>query len=700
MAPDAAPIAALLSHDAAVAPEQRRRAAAAALADGEERSRQALVEALRGRGSADARRAALEAIADADDPPAELLQPLLALVPGVEAGDEQPLAGALSRYDHPRVVSLAQQVARYDGASVGARRVAVALLASHRTQAAAGVLMELIDGDTPEPVRHAAFNALGRLSGRPQLGRDADAWQQWWTRASGLSETRWGEHLLAGFDARVAQQTATVDRLERRLTEAHRAIYRQAGEEQRPALLVAMLQDGELAVRRLAMEVAVQRLVDDRPFDDPLREALRGRLADADATVRQRATLLLRDLADGPAADVVARRMARAEESSLAVQRAELLMVTRLPRVEAVEEVLARLGEPALRSEAAAAIAAAADADRLTYQQGRRALGHVRQALEAGAAVTPPLVRLLAEVGQEEDWRRIEAWLDAEASAVRQAAAMVWAASDRPLGPLVDRLGDRQIEPIVLHAVAGRAREPEALAMLARHYVTGEREGRDEGAWQRAMHTLAGRVAGDTVIEAIQILRQAEVDAGPSDAMAAVLVGVAGAALEREGSLEPPAEIELRLVRAGLRLAGGEVAPAVADYERVAALLEGQLTQADAGMDAERAQRWQRRVERGRLLASLRGEATAALSDDARGVAQRLDEGLAAWRPDQDMSPAQLLLTTAHQEIARMDGADARHAAADALRELLGDALDAELEQGWRELDRTFAQADDGAAEE
>ncbi|MEX0744539.1 MAG: HEAT repeat domain-containing protein, partial [Phycisphaeraceae bacterium] len=353
----------------------RRQAAAALLAHEGEPARGLVLQLLAEPTAARLWRPLVIAMGQASTEPApELVEPLVALLGAVEPAVQADLAAALGRYEDTQLVERLSAIAASERHELAARHGAALALGHQRSQAAAAVLIELIADDQPEAVRTPAFAALAVLTGREELGHDRAAWQAWWTSASELNEKQWHAHLLANFAEQTRLAREQHSRVEGRLVDAHRTLYRNAAGDEREARLIRLLEDPMPALRRLGLEMAVQRLVNDRAFEEPVREALRNRLDDPESAIRQRATLLLRDLADAPAADRVAHRLAEKREQSEPVLRANLLLMSRLPRIEAVERSLELLSHPTLRGEAAGALAASVVAARLTYQQGARAL--------------------------------------------------------------------------------------------------------------------------------------------------------------------------------------------------------------------------------------------------------------------------------------------------------------------------------------
>ncbi|MEX0654097.1 MAG: hypothetical protein WD534_13300 [Phycisphaeraceae bacterium] len=590
-----------------------------------------------------------------------------------------------------QVAQLAAQ-ARDADAAPAARMQAAQALAHQRTPAAAEALLALTAAAQPEAVRTAAFTALASLAGRDDLGQDRDAWQTWWEQVRHLPPHAWQQHLLDNFARQRQQAQQQQQQLESRLVEAHRSLYRTVNAEERPIQLMRLLEDPLVVVRQLGLDLAVQRLVDDQPFDEALRTTLRARLDDPSPAVRQRVTLLLRDLADAPAAERVAQRLAGGEEQTEAVLRASLLLMSRLPRIEAVERSLELLADPALRDEAAQAIGAAVDADRLTYQQGMRALRQVRADLAIGnAPPQPSVVRLLGKLGGESDWQRMEGWLDAADVAVRQAAAQAWAGSDRSLRPLVDRLDDPQIQSIALLAAARRGESSATFRTLARFQPEGDQATEQ---WRRAMEAMAGRVPSDLVLTTVRELEQ-------RDAPVALCRQMLAAALQQAEAVAHDGDeadhVALLLARGRLRLAAGEPEAALADFDQIPRL--------EVELSAAQRDQWNRGVIRATLWLDQFDrafETAQAILDEANRAAADAEPGDEPALFSENDSPLDLLFEAADHSIAAGD-LDRLDRLTTGLRALIGPAMGPGLSKRLATLDARAQHqreaADEGASD-
>jgi hypothetical protein len=639
---------------------QRREAAGLLIRMNSGDARRALVAAMDKQAPAACWTAVSQAVAlEMRDPPRDLGGPMLEMLLSTRDTDLQvQLAEALGRFEDSRLLKRMTDLAFDEDQSIDTRRPVIFTMGHHRTQKMAEQLLKLTQVNQREEVQDAAFDALIILTGLEENNRDRAAWALWWEQARRLSKTEWQEQITGNLIRRQAAGRIREQEIVERLLESQQALYRTTTPEDRPAVLAYMLRDALEPIRQLGMTLALQRLLDDQPFGEPLREALRGRLEDPSPSMRQRAVLLLRDLADDPAADRVAGRLEREEEHVLTVLRANLLMMARLPRSAAVEPALRLLAEDALRGEAAGALAAAVDANLLEKTQHNQAVKRLRQLLKNGRLPPPQVVTLLGKVGTDEDWDRIAWWIDSDDSSVKQAAAQAWADSQRSLKLLADRMSDPVIQPIVIIAATRRGEDPWTMRELAAHRPT-----RDQAveAWQRALVAMAGRVEADALLE---IVYRLESVGEPAPLLEQLLT----AGIERPQSSQVPAAqlVGLLLKRGESRLATGNPATALADFALI--------VQSGAKLDETDHER----LNRGRIRAGL----LVGQTDEAFAAAQELlnpPRGHRTGQPTDDVVVDQFV-EAAHRLAAQRRFDEAKEILVN-LRKLLGPSVKPEVAQ-------------------
>ncbi len=507
-------------------------------------------------------RAVIQAVSTfPDNPPRKLAQPLIGLLGQVDAGLAQDLAAALGRFDQSEVIKQLSKIARDRSEQVARRCGAVLTLGHDRTTQTAALLMELTGPGQPEQVQQSAFAALGSLTALDHYDADRQAWESWWAKNKGLWAKEWTQHLLENFERREARRRAVDHQLEDKLLESQRALYQANSPQGRPGVLVYMLRDPLTPIRQLGMDLTGQRLLDDLPFDEPLREALRGRLSDPVPSIRAEAAEHLRDLSDAAAAELIAARLGEEREQVASVLSANLRMMARLPQALAVDPATDMLNDEALRADSAAALASAFDAELMKRSQVNRAAKLVRKYVQDGQTPQPRVITLMGKVGNKDDWKRIAQWVDHPDTTIKQAAAQAWADSDRPLNLLADRVGDPVIQPILIAAATRRGDQAYTLNIL-----TTNRPQRGVEAWRRALVAMASRVPADSVLATARHLSEL----GETPLLRLEILS-AGIDRPEEAALRPGERLELLLSRGEARLGAGDPSASLADFQAVAA---------------------------------------------------------------------------------------------------------------------------------
>lgn len=508
-------------------------------------------------------RAVIQAVATVpEDPPKELAQPLIGLLGQVDASLTDDLAAALGRFDQSDVIRQLSKIAESSREPEARRCGAILSLGHDRTTQTAGLLMKLTDAGQPELVQQASFKALGDLTALNHNDADRQAWESWWKQNKGLWAKEWTQHLLENFERRESRRRAYDHQLEDELLKSQRALYQANSPKGRPNVLVYMLSRPLTPIRKLGMDLARQRLLDDLPFEEPLLEALRGRLTDPVPSIRADAALRLRDLSDIPAAEIIARRLGEELEQVSSVLGAYLQVMAKLPQAEAVDPAAEFLNDEALRADAASALASAFDAGLMSKSQVNRAAKLARKYVVEGQPPEPTVITLMGKVGNKDDWKDIARWVDYPDTLVKQAAARAWADSDRELNHLADRISDPVIEPILIAAATRRGDEAYTYSIL-----TANRPQRNTEAWRQALVAMSARVSSDSVLNTARQLT--ELGESPQ-----LRLDVLSAAIDRDpvGSLTQAERIELTLTRGEVLLYADDPSTALIDFRSVAAL--------------------------------------------------------------------------------------------------------------------------------
>lgn len=647
----------------------RRKAVESLISEQGDAGIQAVTQLLQPGADAGAQQVVLAVLADSEsEAPAEFASPLLALLGSTEGATQRDAAAALARYHDRATVRRIVELARDPNGGAPLRTGATLALGNHRTQGAARTLIELIQPAQPQRVRAAAFISLARLTGISEYGTDVARWEKWWDQHRQLSENDWLTALLANLnraaDRANAERTAVSDRF----VESQRQLYRTLPQEDRQARLVSLLADQYEPIRRLAVELSsefiLQRQSQNQTIGPELRAALLARLSDTSAAVRQGAARRLGDLDDTGGADKAAEKLASGAENDPDVLRAYLSLIARVPRAKAVQPAIALMGEPALRRDAANALVKAIDGGLVQTDVRQTLSARVRSAATGAKTPEPEVVELLGRLAQEQDWSLIAKWLDHADAGVRGAAAKAWGASDRPLAELGKWAGDPDVLPRFIEAAARRGGDAATLQVLVKYRPERAEQEQLQLAWQRAVAAVASRVTPRAVLDAD---KRIDLRGGSITLRDQILSG-AIAKLSPNGTTQPAAidadvYVDLLLTRGEVRLAQGDPAQALVDFRRV---------RSTQPLSVERTQRCE--------LGMFRATLSAGVFDEAFDLAKSL---FAADLPARDAlrdAVTQALITTSQRSL-KAGQADPARRMLKTLRELAGTTLSKESEE-------------------
>lgn len=386
--------------------------------------RRELIDALSQPGPA--RRAALAAIAQTWNPPAELWPRVRDL-----AADWPP--------DPADADSLARAIAAF------------------RTRQAAAVLVERLDRQPPDP---AALAALVRSSGRDDLAT-ARQWREWLDEGQGLSDPVWKDRLAQGVARRGDDALRARRSLARALAESTRRLYfllPATPDDERSKLLVQALREPVDELCDLGFEIVERELAAGKSLTPAVADAVADSLPSPRAAVRARAARVLAQAMTAQSAARIADALAieldpdAAAGLLFAAARWPLpsMLVPALVWIERDGVALA----PGIDALAALARAGALenDADRT------RAAARLRA--ETPERLGPAGCRLLAQIGTADDRARLCDALQNASGPLAQAIAEAIADDPAHAGPLLDAAArDPALLPSAARAVAAAADE-------------------------------------------------------------------------------------------------------------------------------------------------------------------------------------------------------------------------------------------------
>ncbi|MHC5113367.1 MAG: hypothetical protein ACYTGP_02935 [Planctomycetota bacterium] len=422
------------------------------------------------------------------------------------------LAIALSKYEDVGLERLLQIVR--DRKSPSRRRLgAIHALGAFPRRASGDALIALADPrhGEQEPVRSAAVDSLRRLA-PADLGDSFEAWRSWWLEVRDKSPEEWARELVRQYQQRAAALQQTNRDLTERYIEALRELHKNLPvSPDQLERLPQLLNDTMPRVREFAME-RISRLLRDSVLIPPtVRTELVRCLSDEVPSVRLAALRLLHELDEPEVGRMIVERLAT--ERNRVVLGGIMKVLEDRPLVAALEPVLGWLSDAQLGPVAAEATWAILD----NQPAGTAAIGEAererirkiaRDALLRlpSLSANPPLARLLARVGTDDDLPLVEPLLDDPDANLRRAVAEGLRARGRH-EPLLARADDEAIYPSALGVLADG---PADLARFDRLVALRRHETNGAERWSEAVRTLARRLDPSLLLAADDILARVE----------------------------------------------------------------------------------------------------------------------------------------------------------------------------------------------
>ncbi|MBS0197683.1 MAG: hypothetical protein JSR77_13090 [Planctomycetes bacterium] len=293
-------------------------------------------------------------------------------------------------------------------------------LASFRTRESAVLIYSYTNGGGAASVRAAAFAALGRLTGRDDLGENAERWADWMLGSQGWDQAKWSEALMNAQAARADRAAARREEAASDLIGALRRLHLATPVDKRAALLAELLRDSVPEVRELGFELVSRELANSGTLSPAVGEAALALLASPQPRVRAAAAVLVRQLAPQGAESAVQAALVKETDPSAASDL--LLAAARWPATAVVPPTLAWLerDSPA-RAAAMEACMRLQSAGRFSNADREAVLTVLRRANPSELPASGCM--LLIDIGDDEDRARVAPLMTTGTAAVRAAVA-------------------------------------------------------------------------------------------------------------------------------------------------------------------------------------------------------------------------------------------------------------------------------------
>jgi HEAT repeat protein len=281
--------------------------------------------------------AVARALADEPDPQGAFIQPLFTMLDGSQGspslGNAAAEALGIYKNDANVLTTLANTATGADqtNRNLTVRVAAIRGLGLMCDKPAAATLMGLMtSGSEPQEIRNPAADALGMFSGE-SLGRDVQAWQQWWNDNRTKSDANFRNDLLTA-------RAARLDALQRRHTdlegefknlidsEYQHAVATERGAKPQASadILQSDLVSSNPVMRAEAADLIRQDKTQGNPVATAARDQLRKMIGDSDPRVRLAVAVALSKFNDR---DVLAPVMKQLDQEQDPDVRAALISI-------------------------------------------------------------------------------------------------------------------------------------------------------------------------------------------------------------------------------------------------------------------------------------------------------------------------------------------------------------------------------------
>ena len=304
-----------------------------------------------------ARLAVAEAIAKAGGASEAFIDPLIGLLGNGEASLRKAAGTALASYKNHGVAGRLGAVAADGQADFTQRLAAIDALSQISDHSAIEPLIALLDDGNAE-IHSKAGAALHTVTG-VNAGPDAAAWKRWWQKNRGKTRLQWMTDLNEMLSKRTSELQSRLDQMAERLRRSLTEQYQQASESERPAMLVAWLQDPLDQVRLHALDQVRGAAADRRSLGDEVGAQVRKLVADPSSAVRKAVMATLRYPPHEPGDNALMLGQFKQEADSQ-VRAAILATLGRTGDETALPAVIEALSDasPVIAAGAAEAIAA------------------------------------------------------------------------------------------------------------------------------------------------------------------------------------------------------------------------------------------------------------------------------------------------------------------------------------------------------
>ncbi len=334
--------------------------------------------------------------------------PLLGPAMGANLSLTDAAAQALVNYrNNPNIFPLLTDKLNNMALPDGSRVKIVTAMGNILEQRAAGYLIKVLqDQSNSGPVRAAAANALGEMTGLVDNGQDLQRWEQWWQENQNKPADQWQADLLASRSRESAQIKQRYAGLKAATPNLIRSFYSLTPDDRKKDTLLKFLGADQIPEYRIAgANLVLQDFEDQHAIPPDVVLRLRKMIADSDPEVREAVIDTLGNINDQQAAPDLIAQLGRETDLQTRLEIASAL--GRMNNLAAVPALIQMLDQSLFAEASAAADALAKLGDRLRQEnpaEARAATDALQRIFDtkstdpAAGDLRPNCVRALAEL--------------------------------------------------------------------------------------------------------------------------------------------------------------------------------------------------------------------------------------------------------------------------------------------------------------
>lgn len=312
------------------------------------------------------------------------------------------------------------------------------------------VIAILSDPDAAAVHDHV-MRTLGEQTGRDDLGTDQGAWLAWWAEHEWIPEAEWLRRVASWQAERARRMAERTVAAEKSRADLFREVYSLTPADQRPVILIRLLEDDAADVRRLGLELANRAVVNATPLPPEVTDTAATLLRDETPDIRASAARLLASAGlNGASADVSAA-LSRERDPRAAKSMIEALAFSAPSRGD-LEAAILWIEHPVVRSVAARLLVVGDERGLLQSPRLRNAAFEAVQA-DMGVSCGPSGVMLFGRLASAQSFQQLTVLFTHENDAIRTACAEALALRPSGMDALLERcVNDPTVARITIRA--------------------------------------------------------------------------------------------------------------------------------------------------------------------------------------------------------------------------------------------------------